>query len=50
MGRRLTGADVYAVFDRGIRKVRTAETGALANHPELPDALAEHAVRLVLER
>lgn len=49
-GSRLTGADVYAVFDRGIGKLRTAETGTLADHPELPDVLAEHAVRLVLQR
>ena len=49
-GSRLTGADVYAVFDRGIGKLRTTETGVLADHPELPDVLAEHGVRLVLER
>ena len=49
-GSRLTGADVYAVFDRGIGKLRTTQTGVLADHPELPDVLAEHGVRLVLER
>ena len=49
-GSRLTGGDVYAVFDRGIGKLRAAETGTLADHPELPDVLAEHALRLVLQR
>ena len=46
----LTGGDDYAVFDHGIGRLRAAETGTLADHPELPDVLAEHAVRLVLQR
>ena len=48
-GSRLTGADVYAVFDRGIGKLRAVETGLLADRAELPDLLSKHGARLVLE-
>ena len=30
---RLTGEDVYAVFDRGVGKLDSVETGARADHP-----------------
>ncbi len=44
---RLTGEDVYAVFDRGVGKLEAAETGMLMDHPELPDVLARHGIGLV---
>lgn len=44
---RLTGEDVYAVFDRGIAKLTSTEAGALVDHPELPDVLARHGIGLV---
>ena len=44
---RLTGEDVYAVFDHGIGKLDAAETGMLLDHPELPDVLARHGIGLV---
>ena len=47
---RLTGADVYAVFDRGIGKLEASESGMLPDHPELPDVLDKHRVDLVLEQ
>ena len=46
---RLTGEDVYAVFDRGIGKLRAVGTGVLADHAELPDLLSHHGVRLVVD-
>ena len=47
---RLTGADVYAVFDRGIGKLDASESGMLPDHPELPDVLDKHRVDLILEQ
>ena len=44
---RLTGEDVYAVFDRGVGKLDIAETGMLMDHPELPDVLERHGIGLV---
>lgn len=44
---RLIGEDVYAVFGRGVGKLDSAETGALADHPKLPDMLERHEIRLV---
>ena len=44
---RLTGEDVYAVFDRGLEKLVAAETGMLMEHPELPGVLERHAIGLV---
>lgn len=46
---RLTGADVYAVFDRGIARLEGRDSGMLPDHPELPDVLARHGISLVLE-
>ena len=45
---RLTGEDIYAVFDRGIGKLESTETGALMEHPELPDILDRHGIGIVL--
>lgn len=44
---RLTGRNVYAVFDRGIAKLTSTEAGELVDHPELPDVLARHGIGLV---
>ena len=44
---RLTGADVYAVFARGIRKLHAPESGTLSDHPELPDVLSKYSVMLI---
>ena len=46
---RLTGADVYAVFDRGIGKLRLMDSGILPHHPELPKILQRYDIRLVDE-
>ena len=44
---RLTGEDVYAVFDRGLGKLESTETGMLKDHPDLPQVLARHEIGLV---
>ena len=44
---RLTGEEVLAVFDRGIRKLTSTASGMLKDHPELPDVLARHGIGLV---
>ena len=44
---RLTGEDIYAVFDRATGKLGAVETGMLINHPDLPDVLGRHQVDLV---
>ena len=44
---RLTGEDIYAVFDRGLTKVEATESGMLMDHPELPHVLARHGIGLV---
>ena len=45
---RLTGEDVYAVFDRGMGKLEASETGKLMDHPELPEVLERHGIGLVV--
>ena len=45
---RLTGKDVYALFDRGLGKLDAAETGAKADHPDLSDVLQRHELALVV--
>ena len=45
---RLTGDDVYAVFDRGIAKLDAAETGMLPEHPELTDVLSNYSINLIM--
>lgn len=44
---RLTGQDVYGVFDRGMAKLQTTEKGTLADHPQLPDLLTRHGIVLL---
>ena len=44
---RLTGDDIYAVFDRGLAKVEATESGMLVDHPDLPEVLARHEIRLI---
>ncbi len=44
---RLTGEDVYAVFDRSAGKLASAETGLLEHHPELPDILKRCGIGLL---
>lgn len=45
---RLTGADIYAVFDRAIDKLDVEDSGDLVNHPELPDVLRHHKISLIV--
>ena len=45
---RLTGEDVYAVFDRGVGKLEAGETGTLMDHPDLPDILERHGIGLIV--
>lgn len=47
---RLTGTDIYAVFDRGIDKLEWNDSGVLTEHPELPDVLRRYSISLILER
>ena len=44
---RLTGEDIYAVFDRGVGKLDSVETGALAHHLRLPEVLEQHQIGLI---
>ncbi len=44
---RLTGADVFAVFDRGITKLEAADAGMLPDHPDLPDVLSKYGITLI---
>ena len=46
-GSRLTGEDVYAVFDRGMGKLVVTATGMLMDHPELPNVLEQHEIGLL---
>ena len=46
-GSRLTGEDVYAMFDRGIGKLVATATGMLMDHPELPNVLEQHEIGLL---
>lgn len=43
---RLTGQDVYAIFDRALDKLSVMDTGWLAEHPELPAILSRFDMRL----
>lgn len=45
---RLTGADVYAVFDRAVDKLIAPVTGDLERHPELPHTLSRHGITLIV--
>ena len=44
---RLTGTDVYAIFNRGIRKLVATDTGLLSHHPDLPAVLSTHEIKLI---
>ncbi len=44
---RLTGADAFAIYDRGIAKPVTENSGFLEDHPELPDLLDTREIFLV---
>lgn len=44
---RLTGEDVYAVFDRSTGMLASIETGLLEEHPELPNVLRRYGISLV---
>ena len=43
---RLTGADIYAVFDRGIGKLQAMDSGMLEEHPELLNVLKRYGIGL----
>jgi len=45
---RLTGKDIYAVFDRGAGKLASVDTGRLEDHPELPEVLERHGIGLIV--
>ena len=44
---RLTGEDVYAVYDRAIGKLVASGTGKLSDHRELPAVLQMHHISLI---
>ncbi len=43
---RLTGGDCLAIFDRALPKLTPIKVGGLESHPELPDVLGRHHVRI----
>jgi hypothetical protein len=45
---RLTGADVYAIFGRGVAKLEIGETGLLPEHPELTNVLSTYEIKLIV--
>lgn len=47
---RLTGADVYAIFDRAIGKLDTQDVGPLQAHETFPGVLTEHNIKLVIRQ
>ena len=47
---RLTGEDVYAIFDRATSRLTAEEPEPLATHSELPDVLRRHDIRLIVRR
>lgn len=44
---RLTGEDVYAVYDRSVGKLQAGEVGRLEEHVDLPGVLARHGIGLL---
>ena len=46
---RLTGANIYAVFDRGLGKLEAPDSRMLSDHPELPDVLTRHRIGIFLD-
>ncbi len=47
---RLTGADVYAIFDRAVGKLQVEEMGNLADHPDLPAVFTRFEIGLIVLR
>jgi|SRR5579872_3795969 len=45
---RLTGGDCLAIFDRALKRVKPVKTGQLEHHPQLPDVLRTHSIRIDL--
>ena len=45
---RLTSEDVYAIYDRGVGKLRAGDVEALEEHTNLPGVLERHAIGLLL--
>ena len=43
---RLTGGDCLAIFDRALENLTPTNTGELESHPELPEVLRMHRVRI----
>jgi hypothetical protein len=43
---RLTGGYCLAIFDRALQNLTPIKTGELEHHPELPNALRKHHVRI----
>ena len=45
---RLTGEDVFAIFDRAAPKLASRESESLEEHDELPDVLRRHDIKLIV--
>ena len=45
---RLTGEDVFAIYGRSVRKLKTGDFGQLDAHVELPDVLERHGIGLLV--
>ena len=45
---RLTGEDVYAIYDRSVVKLNAVDVGRLEEHVELPGVLERHGIGLLL--
>jgi hypothetical protein len=43
---RLTGGDCLAIFDRAAKRLKPLKTGQLEHHPQLPDVLRTHSVKI----
>ena len=46
---RLTGKDVYAIFDRAVGKLDSTPTRPLEDHPDLPEIFQEYGINLILQ-
>lgn len=44
---RLTGEDVYAIYDRSVVKLKAGDVGRLEEHGDLPGVLARHGIGLL---
>ena len=45
---RLTGEDIFAIFDRAAPKLTSRKSERLEEHDELPDVLRRHDIRLIV--